>query len=180
MAIQGPFQAGNERPCHSIAWACVYTHPQAERWANDNLRQAGYVTCLPLMQVRRRDRVITSLWHTVEVPLFSRYLFICFDALAESWSPIRAAPGVRDLVRNGDEVAYTPDAVVARLQAVQALPPPATPWAPGTPCTLAEGPFKGHAGVVIEQRGQTALVAVLLFGALRPLHAPLASLRARE
>jgi transcription antitermination factor NusG len=124
--------------CYSIRaprWAVVYTHPQAERWADSNLTRRGYVTYLPLAAVRVRDRVTPSMLHTVQRPLFSRYLFIRFNHLADSWSPIRDTPGVLDLVRSGPDVHYAPEAAVSVLQAGEAARrcqvPETTQWAPG-------------------------------------------------
>src|SRR5215469_2871571 len=82
-ADTGQFPARNERPRGSY-WAVVQTHPQAERWAETNLRRQGYPTLLPLMRVRRRDRVLRSLFHTVEVPLFPGY---CFVTVTSHWTP---------------------------------------------------------------------------------------------
>src|SRR5215469_15530779 len=130
-ADPGPFHARNARPRYSIRpWACVYTHPQAEAWAQTNLQRAGYETLLPLMRVRRRDRVVRSLWHIVERPLFSRYLFVRFDHTEASWSPIRAAPGVRDILRDRDKVLYAPEAVVSALQARYGA------WKPSSPKSM--------------------------------------------
>jgi transcriptional antiterminator RfaH len=185
VADAGPFPARNEHPCHSIrGWAVCYTNPQAERWAETGLRRQGYTTFLPLIAVRRRDRVLRSLWHTVEVPIFSRYLFIRFNHRAESWSPIRDTPGVRDLIRIGAEVQYAPEAAVSALEAAIAERathgPETTQWAPGAPVALLAGALRGHPAVVLSTHGEHATLAVLLFGALRQVTAPVAWLVARQ
>jgi transcription antitermination factor NusG len=172
--------------CYSIRarWACVYTHPQAEFWANANLKRAGYRTYLPTCAVQRRDRVIPTLRHTVTVPLFSRYLFLRFNHRAESWSPVRAAPGVADLVRSGPDLHYASDEAVDALQAAQALsatqPPENAQWAPGASCSLATGAFSGHPAVVLSVTRQTATVALLLFGTLRNVTVGVDCLVARD
>ena len=180
-SVTGPFHNRDVLPCRSNGWACVYTHPQAERLANDSLRCAGYTTFLPLTLIRRRDRVLRTFVHTIEAPLFPRYLFLRFDHRGESWSPIRAMPGVHDLIRNGPIVQYASEADVSALQALR---PPAAPeqplWQPGTPCSLASGPLQGHPAVVLSAARETATLAVLLFGAIRHVSAPITALAARE
>lgn len=175
----------NHHPCYSMPrWACVYTHPQAERWADTNLRRQGYATYLPLHRVRIRDNAIRSLWHTVERPLFGRYLFIRFDHLHESWSPIRATPGVVDLVRQGREVSYARagslEAVQAALAEAATQPPDSPQWAPGTPVELVAGAFYGLPAVVLKTGQDMALVAIMMLGHLREISVSLDCLRARD
>jgi transcription antitermination factor NusG len=173
--------------CRSIRaprWACVYTHPQAEVWANTNLRRSGYITFLPTHLVQQRDRITPSMLHCVIRPLFPRYLFLLFDHHAASWSPIRATPGVVDLIRTGSDVHYAPEGAIAALQAGQsdrATPtPPSAIWAPGMPCSLATGPFADHQGVVMSVGHDMALVALMMFGHLREVAVQLDCLKERD
>jgi transcription antitermination factor NusG len=174
--------------CYSIRWACVYTQPQAEAWAASNLTTAGYRVWFPTSVVQRRDRATPTIRHAVTVPLFPRYGFIAFDHRDTSWSPIRDTPGVVDLVRCGALPAYTTDTNVAALrsaldasQAAAALiqPPDATRRV-GAAVAQASGPFAQHQGVIIEIRGNRAVLAMLLFGELRQVSVDVNSLVARE
>jgi transcriptional antiterminator RfaH len=172
--------------CYSIRtprWACVYTHPQAEIWADTNLRRGGYHTYLPLYATTVRDRATPTLRHVVHRPLFARYLFLRFDHHTESWSPVRATPGVADLIRAGSEVAYSSEAAVEALRATEGvrrfLPPPTASWAPGTPCSLAAGPFAGLPAVVISQHHDQAAITVMFLGHLRNVSVPLDALAPR-
>jgi transcription antitermination factor NusG len=133
---------------------------------------------LPLVQVHRRDRVTPTIRHTVEVPLFSRYVFVWFTGL---WSPIHHSPGVSHLiVREPGKPAIVPEAAVSALQAVEGLAAPPTPWEPGTPCSLNLGPLAGHPAVVLATHRDTATIGVMLFGALRTVSAPIAWLVERQ
>jgi transcriptional antiterminator RfaH len=78
-------------------WAVCHTHPQAERWALLNLTRQGYEAYLPLMTVTRRDRVVRSMTHRVEVPLFSRYLFVNLQS-DQRWVPVQYTLGVHQLL----------------------------------------------------------------------------------
>jgi transcriptional antiterminator RfaH len=161
-------------------WFCAQTHPQAERWARDNLIRQGYPTFLPLITVRRRDRVTPAIWHTAQAPLWPGYVFLRFDAQRDPWQPINSTYGVRRLL--GD--ATGPRAIpVGALEAVQALVPfaaPSTHWAPGMHCSLATGPFEGHQAVVIAIGHDMATVAILMLGHLREVALQLDCLRPRD
>ena len=174
-------------PCGGIlgpAWFVVQSHHQAERWACANLQRRGYRTFLPLLAVRRRDRVIRSLYHTVEVPLFSPYLFIHFDARS-GWTPIWNTPGVARLLMADGKPAPCPERAVEAIQAGEGLrrtlTPPEALWRPGAACRLAGGgAFDGHDAVVTAVHNDRALVALLMLGHLREVQVSLDCLVARE
>jgi transcription antitermination factor NusG len=172
----GPFPARNGRPCGRY-WAVIHTHPQAERWATSNLQRRGYRTFLPLCLIRRRDRITPTLTRIVEVPLFARYAFV---EVSGPWTPIRYCQGVHDLLMTDGHPGIVANAAIEALQAVQALPAPPTPWEPGTPVALSAGPMRGHDAVVLDTHGEHATLAVLLFGALRQVSAPVAWLVERQ
>jgi transcription antitermination factor NusG len=162
--------ARSATPCGGNArWAVCYTHPQAERWAEQNLTRIGYTAYLPLMTVQRRDRAIRSLTHSVTVPLFSRYLFVQ-QPNREHWRPIREAPGVHSVLTDGNRLQYAPEGAVEALQASEAsrgsISQPSALWRPGAPCRLLEGPFSQHQAVVVSVAKKRARVAMICFGAL--------------
>jgi transcriptional antiterminator RfaH len=83
-----------------ISWYAVYTRPQAEAKALDNLLRQGYAAYLPryrteVSHARRRRSVLR--------PVFPRYLFAGIDRAAMRWRPILSTSGVSDVVRAGDE-----------------------------------------------------------------------------
>ena len=153
-------------------WFVVATYPQAERKAAANLVMNGYDAWLPLVTVRRRDRVIWSLWHEVEVPLFPAYLFTRFDASTTEWGPIKYIPGVFRLFTTATHRPHpVPYGVVEALQATaetrRSVDASRTSWPPGTACSVSVGPFRGHDAVVIGTRDGRTLVGVMCFGAMR-------------
>lgn len=182
---------GNHHQCHSRStadishapaarWACVYTQPQAERWANTNLRRLGYVTYLPMVTVLKRDKVVRSMQHSVSMPLFARYLFLQFDHTLESWSPIRACPGVVDLVRSGGTPDYARAGAVEalqRLEAGRATIPQSDAWtAPGAAVGVSSGILAGQHGVILRRGEKSATVALLMLGHLREVRCPISLL----
>jgi transcription antitermination factor NusG len=183
-ADPGPFQQRNASPCYGNGlgrqWAVAYTQPQAERWANDNLRRLGFVTYLPLHTVRRRDPAIRSLVHRVEVPLFSRYLFVQHNN-PEFWRPIREAPGVASVIRSGERIQFARQGAVEAIQAALATSPPDDgSIGPGDAVCVSTGPLRGHPAVVVAVHRQVATIEVMLFGGLRTLLVHLDQLQPRE
>jgi transcription antitermination factor NusG len=169
--------------CNGARWTVVTVWPQADRYAASNLRRQGYVAFLPLTTVMRRDRVVSTLRHRVEVPLFSGYLFVQHDP-RDSWTPIRTTPGVRSMLRNGNQLQYASAGAVEAVQAASALAASTTQddasWAPGAAVALSSGAFAGHPAVVLRVHHDTAHLSVMLFGALRQVQAPVAWLAARD
>jgi transcriptional antiterminator RfaH len=167
-------------------WFVVSTHPKAERRAIQHLAQQGYTTFLPLYAARRRDRVVRTMFHTVETPLFPSYAFARFDAERDPWRPVLNTPGVYDLIRN--RCTGMPEPVragaVEALQATQdarrLLPAQNTQWAPGTPCRPATGIMAGIPGVVLNVQRETATVSLMFLGHLREISLPLDCLTNRD
>lgn len=154
-------------------WIVCQTHPQAERWAAGNVVRIGYQSYLPLVATRRRDRVVPTLWHNIEVPLFSGYLFVLLGH--NPWTPIRYCPGISHIILTSRRHGYpdrVPAGIVEALMATdqerRTIQPPTSSWAPGAACRLASGPFEGHDAAVVETTaGGLVLVGVMMFGCLR-------------
>jgi transcription antitermination factor NusG len=164
-------------------WAVARTKSQGEHWARINLARLGYEVFLPMYTVRRRDRVVPSLFHNVEVPLFRSYLFVQHQP-GTSWRGIRSAPGVASIVCAGHEIRYAAPGVVEQLRVTEALRRTPAPlkqrFRPGSACRLSAGALRGHEAVVVEIDGDSAAVAVMLFGELRRVSVPLDSLSLRD
>lgn len=97
-------------------WFCVQSHPQAERWADENLRRQGYETLLPMHDVRVRDRVTRTMTHIVERPYLPGYLFVRFDRDRDPWGPICHTRGVKRLfTSSGHRPVPVPWDYMARL-----------------------------------------------------------------
>ena len=168
-----------------LPWFVIASHSQAERRAAQHLAQQGYQTYLPLCAIKRRDRVVRSMFHTIQVPLFSGYLFTSFDP-HENWRPILYTPGVFSLIRNPDgKPIPVPqralEAVRASEDARRTLTPREPLWRPGAACRLAGGgAFDGHDAVVTAVHHDRAVVALLMLGHLREVQVSLDCLVARE
>jgi hypothetical protein len=175
---------GNRPELCGRRWICVQSHPQAERWALNNLLRSGYSAYLPMCAVTVRDRVIRSLICDRLVPLFAGYLF-CSLGPAEPWTPVRYSPGVSRLLGfDGTRPQFVPDALVDGLRAGEAarstIRPPGTLWRPGAAVRLSGGAFDGHDAVVLRIERETAVVGLVVFGAMREAIVGLGSLASRD
>jgi transcriptional antiterminator RfaH len=168
-------------------WFVVSTYPQAERRALDHLQQQGYQAYLPLCTIRRRDRVLRTLFHPVEVPLFPSYAFVSFDPQHDPWRPIVNTLGVYALLRRPDGIPNpVARGAVEALQAAQALAAPReapdAPWRVGDVAAPASWHFAGLKGVIVEIRGKRAILAIMMGdkGFLTRLSVDVANLVARD
>jgi transcription antitermination factor NusG len=172
-------QSGNARV--ESHWGVIHTHPQAEQWACDNLKRAGYETYLPMRNATVRDRTTPTLTRVIQRPLFTSYAFV---AITGPWVPIRYTPGVRALLMSGEFPSIVARAAVSALQAVEALGATTTQkesWAaPGVACSPATGAFRGCEAVITAVAGTKASVAMLIFGELRTVTTDVTSLTPRD
>ena len=166
-------------------WFVVSTYPQAERRALDHLQQQGYQAYLPLCTIRRRDRVLRTLFHPVEVPLFPSYAFVSFDPQHDPWRPIVNTLGVYALLRRPDGIP-NPVAMgsVEALQALDSLRRSIAPPEPhGRLACLVAPPRARHSQAIqpsSSSHRSARHIAMLLFGELRQVSVDVSSLVARE
>lgn len=86
-------------------WYAVYTQPNRETLAEDNLKRQGFEVLAPCYLKRRRH---ARRVEDVPAPLFPRYIFVSFDAGDPGWRVIRSTRGVVELVRGGAEPLSVP------------------------------------------------------------------------
>ena len=78
-------------------WYAVQSEPGSERFAADQLREAGFQSFLPLERV---IRVANGKRRSALRPFFPGYLFATWEA-GEDWTPICRTRGVRQVIRRG-------------------------------------------------------------------------------
>ena len=142
-------------------WYLVRTKTGAERIAYAQLQHVVDRILLPLakMQLRQRDRT----FHRIG-PIFPSYLFAYFD-LARMARQIRYTPGVRNIVRFGEQAAIVPACVIDELISRCAEGPvdfSKPEFSLGTPLTVVRGPFQEFRAVFDGYCSGTQRVAVLL------------------
>ena len=158
-------------------WCVVRSNPKAERRAHASLHLRGFEAYLPLVTTRWRNRT----WHTAA--LFPGYLFVRLD-LAKPWHPVLRCPGVFCLLSIDHKPSTIANGLMRALReavdGVEALAASEVAWKPGTPCSMAQGPFAGHVAVVLATHDDRATVAVMMFGHLREIQVGLDCLTPRE
>jgi transcriptional antiterminator RfaH len=142
-------------------WYLIRTKNGGESTAQKQLQHIVERTFLPLgkMQVRQRDRTFQRIG-----PIFPCYLF-AFCCLGSTARQIRYTPGVRDVVRFGEQAAVVPAWVIDALAARCAQGPvdllkPA--FSKGTPVKVLRGPFQELQAVFDGYLSGAERVAVLL------------------
>ncbi len=145
-----------------LAWYLVYSKPQQERLALENLERQGYEAYLPFIRSRRRRG---GRYVSVIEPMFPRYLFLHLSDETDNWGPIRSTIGVSKLVRFGDMPARVPDGLVATLKSrednsgVQDLP--LADFKSGDRVRIVEGPMAGYQGIFRARTSRERVVVLL-------------------
>ena len=143
------------------AWYLVYSKPQQERLALENLERQGYLSYLPLIRNRRRR---SGRYVSVIEPMFPRYLFVHLSDETDNWSPIRSTIGVANLVRFGMRAARVPETLIAAMRereedGVQTLAPPELE--PGDHVRIVEGVLAGYEAIFQAKTSRERVVLLL-------------------
>jgi transcriptional antiterminator RfaH len=142
-------------------WYLIRTKTGAERIAHQQLQHVVERTLLPLAktQIRQRDRTFQRI-----NPIFPCYLFAYFS-LEHAARQIRYAPGVRHIVRFGEQASPVPVWVIDELISRCAEGPvdlSKPRLSIGTPVRVVHGPFQHFDAVFDGYCSGTERVAVLL------------------
>ena len=145
------------------SWYAVYTRPQAEAKARENLLRQGYDVYLPRY---RREVSHARRLTTVLRPLFPRYLFAGLDRAVMRWRPILSTMGVCDLVRTGEEPAPVVPDIIAALREQEACGGfdaigRRRPLRMGELVRVSAGAFEDMIGRLVELRDQDRVVVLL-------------------
>ena len=144
------------------AWYLVYSKPQQERVALENLSRQEYLTYLPFLHTRKRYR---GKRRTVVEPMFPRYLFVYLSNTDQDWGPIRSTKGVAHLIRFGSVPARVPRDLVDALRSreddfgVQTLPEPS--YRQGDRVRISEGPMAGYEAIFAATTGKERVLLLL-------------------
>jgi len=140
-------------------WYALHTRPRFEKLAAKHLRDKGYEEYVPLYRSTRRwsDRI-----KTVEMPLFSGYIFCKFDI--QDRLPVLVVPGVLSIVGMGKVPETIPESQISSLQQLVASGNQCGPWPfvqAGRIVSVTRGPLAGLKGTVIEVKSSLRLILSL-------------------
>ena len=140
-------------------WACAQTESRRERFAAHFLGLAGYDVYQPLLREQRRSH---GRKITVTPPLFPNYLFLW---VTSGWWNARWCPGIVNIIRNGEEPAHVPDAVIAELRGrernglIELVKPRGL--RPGTKVRIVDGLLCGQVGLLAGLRAHERVLVLL-------------------
>jgi len=151
-----------EMPLSGEAWYCARTQPKHEHIAACGLRsRLGLEVFSPRLRMERATQ--RGVVKVIE-PLFPCYIFVRCD-LAERLLAIRYVTGVSSLVHFGQRIPSISDEVIEELRQCFELDQPMSvenQFRPGTEVTVAEGPFLGSSGIVVQVLPARQRVQILL------------------
>jgi transcriptional antiterminator RfaH len=156
-------------------WAVARLQTHRERLALHCLGLAGYVTYVPRIRARR---VIGGRKVSEAAPLFPGY---CFLTIELQWHVARWAPGVINLIMDGERPARVPDQVISELRGrergglitLPTKPPPGPPFVPGDRLRIRSGPFTGLNGLYAGQAPRDrVMVLLMMLGGERRVELP--------
>ncbi len=148
-------------PGISMRWFAVAVRPQHEKAVADRLAAKSLETFLPLYRERRRwsDRI-----RTLELPLFSRYVFCRFSY--EQRLKVLATPSVQSIVGFGGEPTPVRNEEIESLKSMVGSGLPVAPWhyvSVGNRVRIDDGPLAGIEGILArEKSGCRVVVSVEL------------------
>ena len=142
-------------------WYLVRTKAGAERAVHEQLQSLVDRTLLPLakMPIRQGERTFQRIG-----PIFPTYLF-AFFSLGRMARQIRYTPGVRNIVRFGEQAAVVPSCVIDELISRCAEGPvdlSKPRFSLGAPVKVVHGPFQEFHAVFDGYCSGPERVAVLL------------------
>ena len=139
-----------------LQWFAIRVKSNRERVAADALNARNLEVCLPVYREHRNSR---NRARTVELPLFSGYVFSRFDA--RDRLPILTVPGVVHIVGFGNDPQPVDPREMASVFALVQTGLPAVPHPylnVGNRIQLRFGPLRGVEGVVLAHKNETKLV----------------------
>ena len=135
-------------------WFVAHTRSRQEKALTRHLLPLEVPFYLPVNErvVRRRGRTFTSY-----LPLFPGYVFLRGSSV-ERVAALRSNLIVRVLEVSEQDVLGRELRDLRRLQLAGASLEPAHDFAPGDAVRIADGPFRGYRGTVLQERGRLRLI----------------------
>lgn len=94
-----------------LIWILIYTKPQHEKRASENLRKQGFNTFLPLISPANKNGNSAQ-----PVPVFPRYLFVQINLALGNWSTIQSSYGVNKIVMFSEKLTSIPEQIIESIQ----------------------------------------------------------------
>lgn len=163
--------------CFESPWYLLYSKPQDEFRARDELLAQSYAVYLPVVTQERRVRGVLSAKTSA---LFPRYLLARPSHPEQSIAAIRSTRGVSHLVRQGPQFVTAPESMVAAIRAAEAMLANRGVqglFQVGTTIEVIDGPFRGFVTQVVKAGTDRVSVFLEMLGRCQRLEIPHAQCR---
>jgi transcriptional antiterminator RfaH len=142
-------------------WHLIYTKPQQEKVALDNLIRQNYQCYLPLIN---KEKILRGKKILSKEPMFPRYLFIRLSHDGQqNWSPIRSSIGVSHLVHFGGLAASLDDEMMDNLKQKIDKALVVKVFSIHDKVEILTGPFKGMEAIFNTYKGEERAMLLLNF-----------------
>jgi transcriptional antiterminator RfaH len=142
-------------------WHLIYTKPQKEKVALDNLIRQNFECYLPLIN---KEKILRGKKILTKEPMFPRYLFVRLSHDGQqNWSPIRSTIGVSHLVSFGGLAASLNDEMMDNLQQKIDKALVVKVFSIGDKVEILKGPFKGMEAIFKTYKGEERALLFLNF-----------------
>ena len=142
-------------------WYLIYTKPQQEKVALDNLTRQNYQCYLPLIN---KEKILCGKKILSKEPMFPRYLFVRLSHDGQqNWSPIRSTIGVSHLVNFGGLAASVDDETMDNLRQKIDKAMVAKVFSEGDKVEILQGTFKGMEAIFNTYKGEERAMLFLNF-----------------
>ncbi len=142
-------------------WHLIYTKPQQEKVALDNLTRQNYQCYLPLIN---KEKISQGKKILSKEPMFPRYLFVWLSHDGQqNLLPIRSTKGVSHLVNFGEQAASLNDEMMDNLKLKIDKALVMKVFSIGDKVEICKGPFKGMDAIFNNYKGEERAVLFLNF-----------------
>jgi transcriptional antiterminator RfaH len=142
-------------------WHLIYTKPQQDKVALDNLTRQKYQCYLPLIN---KEKILRGKKILTKEPLFPRYLFVkLHHDRQQNWSPIRSTKGVSHFVNFGGQAAGIDDKAMAHLKQKLDKDWVVKAFSEGDKVEILQGPFSSMEAIFNAYKGEARAMLLLHF-----------------
>jgi transcription antitermination factor NusG len=145
-------------PYDAEEWYAVHTYPRHEKRVTKRIERHGVTTFLPMI---RETHHWSDRHKTVELPLFSCYLFVRLKATDEKRIRVLQTDGVISLVGSQRTGTPIPDEEIEAVRTLLEREPPCSAYPflkVGQRVRVRGGALDGLEGVFVSQNGYDSLV----------------------
>lgn len=144
-----------------MSWFLFHCKPKEDARAQTHIRNQGYDTYRPIIQVQRK-RGGKIVW--LEESLFPRYLFVNVADDSGNWRSLLSTRGIAGVVRFGEHPTKIPSALIEQIKVNERRLNQVEPvelFKKGETVLIVEGPFKMLEAIYQQTKGEDRVLVLL-------------------